>query len=120
VRVVVLAPAVPSGQSALVAALHDLWGSTLRSFGFDPTERVATLIAGATNAGVTTSWMLRLSGVSELLVECPDGEPWSYTEITEAHATATSAGFVLNLVFWTETHGLTAKCAEYSIESFES
>jgi hypothetical protein len=47
--------------------------------------------------------------VSKLHVERPDGELWSYTEITEAHATATATGFVLNLLIWTEPHGLTAK-----------
>ena len=106
-----------SGHSSLVATLDDLWGSTMRTMGFDPTARVATLIARVTNAGVTTSLMLRLFGVSDLHVERPDGEPWSYTEITEAHATAAVTGFVVKLLFWTEPNGLTARCADYSIES---
>ena len=77
---------------ALVATLDDLWGSTVRSMGFDPTARVVTLIARVTDAGVTTPFMLRLCGVSELRVERPDGESWDYTEITEAHAAASSHG----------------------------
>jgi hypothetical protein len=100
-----------------VAALDEIWGSALRSFGFDPTARVATLIARVTNEGETTAFMLRLFGVSDLHVERPDSESWSYTEITEAHATVTATGFVVNLLFWSEPNGLTASCADYSIES---
>jgi len=61
--------------------------------------------------------MLRLFGVTELLVARPDGEPWRYTEITEAYATATASGFVVTLRFWTEPNGVTARCSDYSIES---
>jgi hypothetical protein len=100
-----------------VATLDDLWGSTVRSMGFDPTARVVTLIARVTDAGVTTAFMLRLFGVSELRIDRPDGESWNYTEITEAHATATPTGFLVKLVFWNDPNGLAAQCTNYLIET---
>ena len=106
----------PSGHYAPVAGLDHVWGSTLLSMDFDVTERVATLTARVTDDGLVSTLTLRLSGVSHLHVERPDDNSWDYTEITEAHATETATGFVVQLLFWTEPDGLTARCAEYSVE----
>ena len=84
---------------------------------YDVTERVATLAVRVTYGGVVSTLTLRLSGVSDLHVERPDDNAWDYTEITEAHAMATATGFVVQLLFWTEPDGLTARCAEYTVES---
>lgn len=99
-----------------MAELDDLWGSTLLSMAYDATERVATLAVRITNGGVVSELTLRLSGVSELHVERPDDNPWDYTEIIEAHAMTTATGFLVQLLFWNEPDGMTARCAEYSVE----
>lgn len=85
--------------------------------GFDPTARVLFLVARVTDNGATTAFTLRLFGVSELRIDLPAGDPWDYTEITEVHAAATPTGFVVNLTFWDESSGLTARCTDYLIEA---
>ena len=105
------------GQSALMATLYDLWGSTVRSMGFDPTARVLFLIARVTDNGVANAFTLRLFGVSELHIDRPDSESWDCTEIIEAHATETPTGFLVKLVFRNEPNGLSARCTRYMIGS---
>jgi hypothetical protein len=84
---------------------------------FDPTEGLLVLTARRVFQGVATTQILRLVGVSELQVERPDSDSWIYTEITEAQATPIPNGFAVSLLFWTEPHGVTAKCDEYRLES---
>ena len=105
-----------TGHYALVSGLDDLWGSTLLSMAYDVTERVATLALRVTDGGNVSTLTLLLSGVSDLHVERPDDNPWDYTEIVEAHTMATATGFVVQLLFWNEPDGMTARCAEYSVD----
>ena len=85
--------------------------------GFDPAARVVFLVARMTDDESTTAFGLRLVGVSELRIDLPTDALREQTEITDASAVTTPTGSVVSLVFWDGPSGLTARCADYSVEA---
>jgi hypothetical protein len=99
-----------------VAVTDVLWAGIVQALSLDLTARTAQLDVRVTHSGTTTDWRLALAGVTELRVERPDVNDWTYTELTEAHVHAGGDGRKrVELVFWDEPNGLWATCSEVSV-----
>jgi hypothetical protein len=94
--------------------LDDLWGGYQEGLTFDSTTRTLDLEVSTHQAGRTCTWRLRLTGVRELRVERADDE-WERTEVTELHVSDLGACKLMEIVYWAEPNGLSARFEDYQL-----
>lgn len=98
----------------VTSVLHDLWGGYQKSLKYDSTKRLLELEVSTYHAGTSHTWRLRLTGVQELRVDRPD-DAWERTEITELHVSDHDVYRVMEIIYWTEPNGLSARFDDYEL-----
>jgi hypothetical protein len=98
----------------VISVLDDLWGGYQESLRYDSTTRMLDLEVSTHHGGTTHTWRLRLTGVRELRVDRPD-DAWERTEVTELHVSDHERYRVMEIVYWTEPNGLSARFEDYEL-----
>jgi hypothetical protein len=100
-----------------MAFTDSLWGGQLTAIQLDPTShecqlRIRTLIKGA-----EAQQVLLCRGVTELRFYNGTQGPWTYAEVTEAHAShdLRTDTWLLELMLWSEDAGLTLRCVKIQV-----
>jgi hypothetical protein len=92
----------------VTSVLDDLWGGYQERLTFDSTTRTLDLEVSRYHAGGTQTWRLRLIEVRQLRIDRPD-DAWERTEVTELHVSDQETYQVIEIIYWGEPNGLSAK-----------
>jgi hypothetical protein len=94
-----------------------LWGGTLTAVTFDPVAHRLALRVEVLTSGVPTAYEVTCNEVSTFRFANSIPLPWTYAEVTEAHARRDTSGrWVLELMLWSEDAEITCACREFVVQ----
>lgn len=94
-----------------------LWGGSLTAVTFDPVGHQLALRVEVLMSGVATAYEVTCSEVSAFRFANSIPLPWTYAEVTEAHARRAASGdWVLELMLWSDGAEITCTCREFVVQ----
>jgi len=98
-----------------------LWGGTLKAARLDASTQTVGLVIIVSSGGMSRSFELLLSGVSQFQFFNNIAGSWEYAEFTEFRAARdeSTGHWAFDIVLWSEDAGMSGKCVTVSLDGTE-
>lgn len=93
--------------------LDDLWASLLRQFRVDLCEKTVDVVLDVYDSG---SAEIHFSGVTSVVIERRNVEPWELVELTEIEGHEEATGFRFVLSFFGDADRAVVTCAAFHVD----